>query len=96
MTSSLPSDLQGKAEFLKAIAHPTRLAILEVLKDGPLCVQHVGELLGRAQPNISQHLSVLRQAHLITYTEQGKQRCYSLEDPVLIGQLLELLSHAPC
>ena len=89
--------MQGKAIFLKAIAHPTRLAILEVLGEGPLCVhvQNVGELLGRAQPNISQHLSILRQAHLITYTEQGKQRCYSLDDPVFIDQLLQLLSRAP-
>ena len=94
MTSSSRSDLQEKAEFLKALAHPTRLAILEVLKDGPLCVQNVGELLERAQPNISQHLAVLKQADLITYTEQGKQRYYSLKHPELISQLFSFLSES--
>lgn len=94
MTNSSRSDLQEKAVFLKALAHPTRLAILEVLKDGPLCVQNVGELLERAQPNISQHLAVLKQADLITYTEQGKQRCYSLKHPELIRQLFSFLSES--
>jgi len=95
VTSSSRSDLQEKAEFLKALAHPTRLAILEVLKDGPLCVQNVGELLERPQPNISQHLAVLKKANLITYTEQGKQRCYSQKHPELISRLLTLLAHTP-
>lgn len=91
MTSSSRSDLQAKANYLKALAHPTRLAILEVLEDGPLCVQNVGELLERPQPNISQHLAILKQADLITYTEQGKQRCYSLKQPELIRGLFALL-----
>jgi ArsR family transcriptional regulator len=83
--------LQAKADFLKALAHPTRLPILAVLQDGPLCVQHVGELLERPQPNISQHLAILKQVDLITYTEQGKQRCYSLKQPELIGRLFAML-----
>jgi ArsR family transcriptional regulator len=79
------------AELLKAFSHPTRLAILEELRDGPKCVTDMEELLPARQANISQHLAVLRHAKLVDYAQDGALRCYYLCRPNLVQSLLALL-----
>ncbi len=79
------------ADILKVVAHPTRLAILDSLKNGTKCVTDVAELLSTPQVNISQHLSILRREGVVTYVEQGSKRCYSIVDFAFIKALLEVL-----
>src|SRR5262245_48014349 len=76
-----------KAEVFQALAHPTRIHIIECLRDGELSV---GTLSGRVQAepaNLSQHLAVLRSKSLVTSRKEGNQVIYSLRDPLLIDVL---------
>jgi DNA-binding transcriptional ArsR family regulator len=75
------ADLNDTAELLKVAAHPTRLMILARLASGVLCVSDMEGFLGASQPNISQHLSVMRRSGLVDYYMDGKLRCYFLKDP---------------
>ncbi|MBY5959966.1 metalloregulator ArsR/SmtB family transcription factor [Membranicola marinus] len=70
------------AALAKAIGHPARVAILELLSEieGCVCGDLVDEI-GLAQPTISQHLAVLKQAGLIRGAIKGANRCYCI-DPI--------------
>lgn len=85
------SDPRAAAELLKAFSHPTRLAILQELLDGPKCVTDMEELLPARQANISQHLAVLRHSHLVDYAQDGSLRCYYLSRPQLVRDMLTLV-----
>lgn len=82
---------QSSAETLKAFAHPTRLMILQELLECTRCVTDMEELLTVKQANISQHLSVLRNAKLVDFAQDGALRCYYLVRPRLVRDLLRLL-----
>jgi ArsR family transcriptional regulator len=79
-----------RIELLKVIAHPVRIKILEELVKGVKCVSDIEEFLEISQPNISQHLSLLRNHGVIDFYIDGRLRCYFLVDPI-IPDLLELL-----
>ena len=72
-----------KADVFQALAHPTRIAIVELLRDGPLSAGKLIEQLGIEQANASQHLSVLRSRQIVINRKQGNQVFYSLRDPIL-------------
>jgi ArsR family transcriptional regulator len=79
-----------KVEILRAVAHPVRIRILEELTKGVKCVSDFEEFLEISQPNVSQHLSLLRTLGIIDYYVDGRLRCYFLRDPIvpdLIGLL---------
>ena len=80
----------SKADILKVIAHPIRIMVLEELTKGVKCVSDLTEFLEISQPNISQHLSLLRNNNIIDYYMDGRLRCYFLRDP-LMPDLLKLL-----
>jgi DNA-binding transcriptional ArsR family regulator len=82
--------LGQKADLLKVIAHPIRIRILEELVNGVRCVSDFEEFLEIRQPNISQHLTLLRHFGVVDYYMDGRLRCYFLVNP-LIPNLLELL-----
>ncbi|NCO67935.1 MAG: ArsR family transcriptional regulator [Nitrospirae bacterium CG_4_10_14_0_8_um_filter_41_23] len=82
--------LGQRIELLKVIAHPVRIKILEELTNGVKCVRDFEEFLEISQPNISQHLSLLRNHRIIDYYIDGRLRCYFLVDPI-IPDLLEIL-----
>jgi DNA-binding transcriptional ArsR family regulator len=82
--------LGQKVELLKVIAHPVRIRILEELVKGVKCVSDFEDFLELRQPNISQHLSLLRQSGIVDYYVDGRLRCYFLVNP-LIPDLIELL-----
>jgi len=67
-----------QAKQLQALSHPMRLRILEILALGPACVCDLVELTGKRQPYISQHLSTLRDAGLVTTERQGWNVFYRL------------------
>ena len=80
------------AETLKAFAHPIRLMILQELVEGTKCVTDMEELLPAKQANISQHLSVLRNAKLVDFAQDGALRCYYLARPKLVRDMLRLVA----
>lgn len=73
-----------QAEILKTLANPRRLEILHRLFEGPCEVGRLAEELGASQPNVSQHLSVLRSAGLVDYERDGREVRYRLTDPDVI------------
>jgi len=80
------------AELIKAFAHPTRLQILAELGKGTRCVTDMEDLLPVTQVNISQHLTVLRNARLVDFVQDGALRCYYLSRPKLADGVLALLT----
>ncbi|MFZ6017479.1 MAG: ArsR/SmtB family transcription factor [Nitrospirota bacterium] len=72
-----------RVELLRAIAHPVRIRILDELLKGVKCVSDFEEFLSISQPNVSQHLSLLRQYGVVDYYMDGRLRCYFLRDPII-------------
>jgi DNA-binding transcriptional ArsR family regulator len=70
-----------QAEVLRVIASPRRLEILHRLAEGPCEVGRLAAELGASQPNVSQHLSVLRTAGLVESERDGREVRYRLADP---------------
>ncbi len=70
-----------QAEVLKTLASPRRLEILHRLADGPLEVGRLATELGLSQPNVSQHLAVLRTAGMVEAEREGREVRYRLSDP---------------
>jgi DNA-binding transcriptional ArsR family regulator len=70
-----------QAEVLRTLASPRRIAILQRLAEGPREVTRLAEELGIAQPNVSQHLAVLRGAGLVDADRSGREIRYRLVDP---------------
>ena len=79
-----------KADIFQALAHPTRIAIVETLRDGEVSAGRLIEKLGLEQANASQHLSILRSKQIVASRKDGNQVFYSLRDPVLI-EVLDVL-----
>jgi len=79
-----------KAEIFQALAHPTRIAIVEALRNGEKSAGHLIASLGLEQANASQHFAVLRTKQVVTGRKEGNQVFYSLRDPVLI-EVLDIL-----
>lgn len=79
-----------KADMFQALAHPTRIAIMELLSDGELSAGALIGRLGMEQANVSQHLAVLRSKQLVLSRRAGNQVFYSVRDP-LITEVLALM-----
>src|ERR1700727_933390 len=79
-----------KADIFQALAHPTRIAIIESLSGGELSAGTLIEKLGMEQANISQHLAVLRAKQIVSNRKVGNQVFYSVRDPIII-QVLSLM-----
>lgn len=79
-----------KAGVFQALAHPTRIALVELLVDGEQPVSYLVERLGGEQGNISQHLAILRAKQIVGNRKEGNQVFYSLRDP-LIAEVLSIL-----
>jgi ArsR family transcriptional regulator len=76
-----------KADIFQALAHPTRIAILEILSEGEISAGALIERLGMEQANVSQHLAVLRAKQLVANRKAGNQVFYSVRDPIIIEVL---------
>jgi ArsR family transcriptional regulator len=76
-----------KATIFQALAHPSRIAIIEVLRDGELSAGSIIEKLGLEQANASQHLAILRARNIVVSRKAGNQVFYSVRDPLLIEVL---------
>jgi DNA-binding transcriptional ArsR family regulator len=88
MSESHPGQLQVfKAEFFKALAHPLRIRILEMLLEGEQSVQELQRALGIEQPVVSQQLAILRAKNIVEPRRQGTAIRYAVRDRAL-GELL--------
>lgn len=81
---------QFKADLFQALAHPTRIAIVEQLRNGELSAGALIERLGIEQANASQHLAVLRAKNVLVNRKAGNQVFYSVRDPLII-QVLDIM-----
>lgn len=79
-----------KAEVFQALGHPTRIAVVEALRDGELTAGQLLAQLEVEQANLSQHLAVLRAKQVVVSRKVGNQAYYTLRDPVLT-KVLDLL-----
>ena len=79
------------ARLLRIVAHPTRLLILDELAHGMKCVNDIQELVETPQPNVSQHLAVLKRNGLVLCRKDGVSRCYHLAKPGLVEDLFAVL-----
>ncbi len=87
----MPESLRHfKAEIFQALAHPTRIAILDLLREGEMTVGAFADHLNLEQANLSQHLAVLRAKQIVTARKAGNQVFYTVRDP-LIWKLLDLM-----
>ena len=85
-----PGELQAfKARFFKALAHPIRIRLVELLVERDRTVQELQTVLTLDQSSVSQQLAVLRANHVVTARKQGTTVRYALRDP-LVGDLLQV------
>jgi ArsR family transcriptional regulator len=89
-TPTTAGELQTfKAQFFRALAHPTRIRILEILVRGARTVQELQDELALEQPLVSQQLAVLRNQGIVSARKEGLSVRYALRDP-LLGALLDV------
>ena len=76
--------LRGRARVLKAMGHPSRLAMLEALASGEKCVGELQAVVGSDLSTVSRHLAVLKNAGILEDRKQGANVLYSLRVPCLL------------
>ena len=95
IASSRTAGLALKAKLFRGFSDPSRLSILETLREGPLSVGQIAAATGLSQPNVSNHLSCLLDCGLVTREQQGRFVYYQLSDPrvtLLLGTGEEVLA----
>ena len=91
MNMTTESNVEKAARFFQALSSPKRVRIVEALQNGEKCVSKMNELLQYAQPNLSQHLTVLRHAGILKCEKKGNLRCYCLTDAKTVREVLRLV-----
>jgi DNA-binding transcriptional ArsR family regulator len=76
-----------KAQFFRALAHPTRIRMLEILVRGVRTVQELQEELALDQPIVSQQLAVLRNQGIVSARKEGLSVRYALRDPLCLAKI---------
>lgn len=87
--------IEASAALFKVLAHPTRVAILQLLRDGEACVCHLEAILGVRQAYLSQQLAVLREAGLIVGRREGWNVYYDIARPEIFTVLDAVVSLLP-
>jgi len=88
MTSQEKLRCEARAAIFKALGHPTRLFIMEKLRDNPYCVCELTELIGADTSTVSKHLTILRNVGLVQSSKKGTTVYYSITCSCLV-QFLE-------
>ncbi|MDO4255277.1 MAG: metalloregulator ArsR/SmtB family transcription factor [Kocuria sp.] len=83
----------GVSLIFSALSNPARSAIVHRLTQSPCFVGEIVEHLGMPQPLVSQHLKVLREAHLVRAVRQGRQHRYELADEHVTHLFLDAFHH---
>jgi len=84
------AEMVSTARIFKALAHPARLFLLRRLLESECCVSDVERCLGISQPNVSQHLKILKDAGLIAGRREKTRICYRIADK-RIERILEII-----
>ncbi len=75
---------QARAEVARALAHPVRMQIIDILStEGEKCVSDLTDLLQVGQSSVSKHLRVLRNAGIVRYEKEGLQVLYRIRTPCI-------------
>jgi len=77
--------LEARARVIKAVAHPTRLFIVDELSRGERCVCELTELIGADTSTVSKHLSILKNAGILRDERRGSQIFYMLRMPSILS-----------
>ena len=85
MANTTQTKYKNQARILKALAHPTRLFIVDELARGERSVRELTDMIGVEMPTVSRHLSVLRNAGILADDKRGLQVFYSLRVPCVIN-----------
>ena len=88
LLTSTTSSIDLQAKLFRGFADPSRLALLEALREGERTVSELVETTGFTQPNVSNHLSCMRDCGLVTVRQQGRFAYYSLSDDRVAKLLL--------
>ncbi len=83
------SGFRAESQLFRALSHPVRLRILDILARQEACVCHLTAILGQRQPYVSQQLATLRDAGLVADRREGTLIYYRLAEPHLAGLLHE-------
>ena len=78
---------ESQATILKALGQPTRLQILDLLKDGERCVCEIFPAISQEQANVSKHLSIMKQAGLLECRKDGLRIIYRIKNPEILNLL---------
>lgn len=81
---------QQFARIGKCLSSDKRLELMDLLSNGPKSVESLAQLSGLSVANVSQHLQVLRDSHLVKFRKEGTYAIYCLDDPVVAEFLLVL------
>ena len=76
---------QLRASIIKAMAHPSRLCVIEALERGESCVQDLRDLIGCDMSTVSKHLAILREAGIIESRKEGPKIFYRLRVPCIMN-----------
>lgn len=71
--------LEAKADIFKALAHPSRVLVVQALADGEKCFCELTEMIGADKSTVSKHLSILKQAGIIRDEKRGLMAFYTLQ-----------------
>ena len=85
MTAAAQAKYKAQARIIKALAHPTRLFIVDELSRGERCVCELTDLIGVEMPTVSRHLSQLRSAGIVEDEKRGSQVFYRLRVPCVLN-----------
>jgi DNA-binding transcriptional ArsR family regulator len=85
MTASARAQYKIQARIIKALAHPTRLFIVDELSRGERCVCELTGMIGVEMPTVSRHLSQLKAAGILEDEKRGSQVFYRLRVPCVLN-----------
>jgi DNA-binding transcriptional ArsR family regulator len=85
MTATAQARYKTQAGILKALAHPTRLFIVDELSRGERCVCELTDMIGVEMPTVSRHLSQLKNAGILEDEKRGSQVFYRLRVPCVLN-----------
>ena len=85
MTAAAQARYETQARIIKALAHPTRLFIVDELSRGERCVCELTDMVGVEMPTVSRHLSQLKAAGILEDEKRGSQVFYRLRVPCVLN-----------
>jgi DNA-binding transcriptional ArsR family regulator len=87
MKKKIILDYKDLADTVKALAHPTRLFIVDTLSSKDLCVCELTDMIGADISTVSKHLSLLRNSGIVGYRKEGTKLIYTLKTPCILNFL---------